>query len=105
VEKTSRLRSMDPVASGVKCGPHGSMNNKMKSWTVSWLSLKTKVELGLRGSRVMSGDWRRLHRVRGVSSGSPESHWIPQFIHKAKTEEPKTVLQQLQTGLTGGSDR
>jgi hypothetical protein len=96
---------MDPVASGVKCGPHGSMNNNMKSWTVSWLSLKTKVELGLRGSRVMSGDWRRLHRVRGVSSGSPESHWIPQFIHKAKTEEPKTVLQQLQTGLTGGSDR
>jgi hypothetical protein len=30
VEKTSRLRSRDPVASGVKCGPHGSKNNKMK---------------------------------------------------------------------------
>jgi hypothetical protein len=28
----------------------------MKSWTVSWLSLKTKVEPGLRGSRVMSGE-------------------------------------------------
>jgi hypothetical protein len=27
------------------------------------------------------------------------------LIHKAKTEEPKTVLQQLQTGLTGGSNR
>jgi hypothetical protein len=26
------------------------------------------------------------------------------LIHKAKTKEPKTVLQQLQTGLTGGSD-
>jgi hypothetical protein len=50
VEKTSRLRSRDPVSSGVKCGPHGDMNNKMKSWTVSWLSLKTKVESGLRGS-------------------------------------------------------
>jgi hypothetical protein len=50
------------------------MNSKMKSWTVSWLRLKTKVEPGLRGSRVMSGDWRRLHRVRGVSSGSPENH-------------------------------
>jgi hypothetical protein len=37
-------------------------------------SLKTKVESGLRGSRVMSGDWRRLHRVRGVCSGSPENH-------------------------------
>jgi hypothetical protein len=24
------------------------------------------------------------------------------LIHKAKTEELKTVLQQLQTGLTGG---
>jgi hypothetical protein len=74
VEKTSRLRSRDPLASGVKCGPHGGKNNKMKSWIVSWLSLKTKVEPGLRGNRVMSGDWRRLHRVRGVSSGSPENH-------------------------------
>jgi hypothetical protein len=70
VEKISRLHSRDPVASGVKCGPHGGKNGKMKSWMVSWLSLKTKVEPGLRGSRVMSGDWRRLHRVRGVSSGS-----------------------------------
>jgi hypothetical protein len=26
-------------------------------------------------------------------------------MHKAKTEEPKTVLQQLQIGLTGGSYR
>jgi hypothetical protein len=81
VEKTSRLRSRDPVASGVKCGPHGGMNSKMKSWTVSWLCLKTKVKPGLRGSRVMSGDWRRLHRVRGVSGGSPENHWVPWLIH------------------------
>jgi hypothetical protein len=66
VEKTSRPRSSDPVASGVKYGPHGGKNSKTKSWTVSWLSLKTKVEPGLRGSQVMSGDWRRLHRVRGV---------------------------------------
>jgi hypothetical protein len=51
------------------------------------VELKTKVEPGLRGSRVMSGDWRRLHRVRGVSSGSPENHWVPWLIHKAKTEE------------------
>jgi hypothetical protein len=56
VEKTSSLRSRDPVASGVKCGPHGGMNSKMKSWMVSWLSLKSKVEPRLRGSRVMSGD-------------------------------------------------
>jgi hypothetical protein len=81
------------------------MNSKMKSWTVSWLSLKTKVEPGLRWSQVMSGDWQRLHRVRGVSGGSPENHCVPSLIHKAKTEEPKTVLQQCQTDLTGGSDR
>jgi hypothetical protein len=105
VEKTSRLCSRDPVASGVKCGLHGGMNNKMKSRTVSWLSLKTKVESVLCGSRVISGDWRRLHRVCGISGGSPENHWVPWLIHKAKTKEPKTVLQQLQTGRTGGSDR
>jgi hypothetical protein len=70
VEKTSRLGSRDPVASGVKYGPHGGKNGKMKSRTVSWLSHKTKVKLGLRGSQVMSGDWRRLHQVRGVCSGS-----------------------------------
>jgi hypothetical protein len=29
VEKTSRLRLRDPVANGVKCGPHGGMNNKV----------------------------------------------------------------------------
>jgi hypothetical protein len=77
VEKISRLCSRDLVASGVKCGPHGGMNSKMKSWTVSWLSPKTKIELGLRGSRVMSGDWRRLHQFRRVSNGSPENHWVP----------------------------
>jgi hypothetical protein len=74
VEKTSRLGSSDPVASGVKCGPHGGENSKMKSWMVCWLSLKTKVEPGLRGSRVMSGDWRRLHLVRGFSNVSQENH-------------------------------
>jgi hypothetical protein len=74
VEKTSRLGSRDLVADGVKCGPHGGKNSETKSWTFSSLSLKTKVEPGQRGSRVMCGDWRRLHRVRGVCSGSPENH-------------------------------
>jgi hypothetical protein len=49
----------------------------------------------------MSGDWRRLHRVRGISSGSPENHWVPWLIHKAKTKEPKTEVQQHRTSLTG----
>jgi hypothetical protein len=87
VEKTSRLGLRDPVASGVKCRPHGGKNSKMRSWTVSWLSLKTKVEPGLRGSRVMSGDWRRLHRVRGVCSGSPENHWVTRLSHKTEAKD------------------
>jgi hypothetical protein len=87
VEKTSRLGSRDPVASGVECEPHGGKNSGAKSWTVSWLSLKTKVESELCGSRVMSGDWRRLHRVRGVSSGSPENHWVTRLSHKTETKD------------------
>jgi hypothetical protein len=50
VEKTSRLGSREPVASGVKCEPHGGKNSGTNSWTVSWLSHKTKVEPELRGS-------------------------------------------------------
>jgi hypothetical protein len=42
VEKTSRLGLRDPVASGVMCGLHGGKNSKIKSWTVSWLSLKNQ---------------------------------------------------------------
>jgi hypothetical protein len=76
VEKTSRLGSRDPVASGVKYGSHGGKNGKMKSKTVSWLSLKTKVELRLHGSQVISGDWRRLHQVREVCGGSSENHRV-----------------------------
>jgi hypothetical protein len=30
--ETSRLGSRDPVASGVKCGPHGGKKSKTKSW-------------------------------------------------------------------------
>jgi hypothetical protein len=78
---------------------------RQDAWTISWLSLKTKVEPRLRGSRVVSGDWRRLHRVRGVSSGSPGNHWVPWLIHNAKTEEPKTEVQQHRTGLTGEEHR
>jgi hypothetical protein len=87
VEKRSRLSSRDLVASEVKCRPHGGKNSRTKSWTVSWLSLNTKVEPGLRGSRVMSGDWRRLHRVRGVCSGLPKNHWDTRLGHKTEAED------------------
>jgi hypothetical protein len=79
VEKTSRLRSRDPVASGVKCGPHGGKNSKM--------SHKTKVEPELCGSQFMSGDWRSLHQVRGVCGGSPENHRVTRLSHKAEAED------------------
>jgi hypothetical protein len=107
VEKTSRLRSRDPVASRVKCGPHGGMNNMMQSWTVSWSSLKTKVEPGLRGSQVMSGDWRRLHRVRGVCSGSPKNHWVTRLSTKPrpKTRRGGVATQAGSTAQEGRSDR
>jgi hypothetical protein len=49
----------------------------------------------------MSGDWRRLHRVRGVSGGSPKNHWVAWLIHKAKTEEPKMEVQQHRSGQSG----
>jgi hypothetical protein len=48
---------------------------------------KTKVEPGLRGSQVMSGDWRRLHQVRGVYGGSPENHRATRLSHKAEAED------------------
>jgi hypothetical protein len=32
----------------------------------------------------MSEDWRRLHRVRGVCSGSPENHWVTRLSHKTE---------------------
>jgi hypothetical protein len=35
----------------------------------------------------MSGDWQRLHRVRGVCSGSPENHWVTRLSHKTKAED------------------
>jgi hypothetical protein len=57
VEKTSRLGSTGPVASGVKCGPHGGKNSKTKSWTISWLSLKPRSSWNFVGakSRVVIG--------------------------------------------------
>jgi hypothetical protein len=35
----------------------------------------------------MSGDWRRLHRVRRVCSGSPEKHRVTRLSHKTEAED------------------
>jgi hypothetical protein len=56
--------------------------------------------------------WELTHEWR-LAKATPSSwgfQWftrqslVPWLIHKAKTEEPKTVQQQLQTDLIGGSD-
>jgi hypothetical protein len=105
VEKTSRLGSRDPVASGVKYGPHGGKNGKMKSRTIYWLSHKTNVEPRLRGSQVMSGDWRRLHQVRRVCGGSPENHRVTQLSHKAEAEDRAWLSGQNRTDRFGVAGR
>jgi hypothetical protein len=35
----------------------------------------------------MSGDWRRLHGIHGVCSGSPENHWVTRLSHKTEAED------------------
>jgi hypothetical protein len=101
VENTSRLGSRDLVTSGVKCGPHGGKNDKMKSRTVSWLRHKTMVEPGLRGSQIMSGDWRRLHQFHGVCSGSPENHLVTRLSRKAEAEDRAWLSGQNQPDQFG----
>jgi hypothetical protein len=87
VKKTSRLHSRDPVASGLKCGPHGGKNNKMKSVDGFLVEPQNQGRAGLRGSQVMSGDWQRLHQVRRVCGGSPENHRVTQLSHKVEAED------------------
>jgi hypothetical protein len=101
VEKTSRLGSRDPVASGVKYGPHGGKNGKMKSRIVSWSRHKTKVEPGLRGRQIMSGYWRKLHQVRGVCGGSQENLRVTRLSHKAEAEDRAWLSSQNWPDLFG----
>jgi squalene cyclase len=39
------------------------------------------------GSQVRSGDWRRLHQVRGVCGRSPENHRVTPLSHKTEAED------------------
>jgi predicted alpha/beta hydrolase family esterase len=55
----------------------------------------------------MSGDLRRLHRVHGVCSGSPENHWVTRLSHKTEAEDstrrcgqPKPVQPPRRDGQT-----
>jgi hypothetical protein len=47
--ETSRLGSRDPVASGVKCGLHGSKESKTKSWTGAGAGKRLTTEVCTRG--------------------------------------------------------
>jgi hypothetical protein len=75
------------VASGVKCGPHGGKNSKMKSVDGFLVEPQNQVRAGTSWSQVMSGDWRRLHQVRGVCGGSPENHLVTRLSHKDEAED------------------
>jgi hypothetical protein len=75
------------VTSEVKCGPHGGKNSKMKSVDGFLVEPQNQGRAALRGSQVMSCDWRRLHQVRGVYGGSPKNHWVTRLIHKAEAED------------------
>jgi hypothetical protein len=60
----------------------------------------------------MSGDWRRLHRVRGVCSGSPENHRVTRLSHKTEAEDstrrcgqPRPVQLPRRGGQTAWADQ
>jgi hypothetical protein len=95
VEKTSRHRSRDPVASGVKC---------RAAW---WHEQQDEVVDGflveLQNQGRAGTTWEPSHELRlaeatlssrGFRWFSPENHWVPWLIHKAKTGERKTVLHR-----------
>jgi hypothetical protein len=92
VDKTRRLRSRDPVANGVQCGPRGGMNSKMKSWTVSWLSLKTKVE--------PSHEWR-------LADATPSSRGFQWFTRKplGSLVDPQSQDRRTEDGDAAAPDR
>jgi hypothetical protein len=98
VEKTSRLGSRDPVASGVKCWPHGGMNSKMKSWTVSWLSLKTKVEPGT--------TWEPSYVWR-LAEATPSSWGFRWFTRKplGSFVDPQSQDRRTEDGVAAAPDR
>jgi hypothetical protein len=87
VEKTSRLCSRDPVASGVKCGPHGGKASKMKSVDGFLVEPQNQGRVGTSWEPSHECDWRRPHQVRGVCGGSLENHRVTRLSHKAEAED------------------
>jgi hypothetical protein len=109
VWRTSRLGLRDPVASKVKCGPHGGKNSKMKSWMVSWLSLKTKIESGVHRAEswvVIGGGYTEF-------GGFPVVHqkttrflgWSTKPKLKNRRRRSSSPRPVWPMGLTGGAHR
>jgi hypothetical protein len=86
VEKTSRLRSRDPLAAGQvrTAWWHEQQHEVVDGFLVE---PQNQGRAGTTWSQVMSGDWRRLYRVRGVCSGSLENHWVTRLSHKTEAED------------------
>jgi hypothetical protein len=81
---------------GLVRGTGGQRGQVRAAWWHEWqdevedgflVEPQNQGEPGLRGSQVMSGDWRRLHQVRGVCGGSPENHRVTRLSHKAEAED------------------
>jgi hypothetical protein len=68
---TSRPDSRDPVASGVKCRPHGGKKSKTKS------------SIGAR--QPVQGSGSQPESARGVCSSSPKNRRVSWLSHKTKT--------------------
>jgi hypothetical protein len=101
VEKTSRLRSRDLVASGVKCGPHDGKNSKMKSWTVSASKPRSSRDyVGAESLVVIGGGYTEFAGFPVVHQKTTRFLVDPQSQDR-RTEEPKMEVQQHQTDLTG----
>jgi hypothetical protein len=98
VEKTSRLCSTDLVASGVKCGPHGAMNTKIKSWTVSWLSQQNQGRAGT--------TWEPSHEWR-LPEATPSSRGFRWFTTKplGSLVDPHSHDRRTEDGVGAAPDR
>jgi hypothetical protein len=53
----------------------------------------------------MSGDWQRLHQVRGVCGGSPENHRVTRLSHKAEAEDRAWLSGQNRPNQVGVAGR
>jgi hypothetical protein len=105
VEKTSRLGSRDPVASGVKYKPHGGKNSNLTSVDGFLVEPQNQGRAGTSWDQVMSGDWQRLRQFRRVCGGSLENHRVTRLSHKAEAEDRAWLSSQNRPGRFGVAGR